>query len=324
MPPDGVSQLDEKEFLRIPSSVLTTGNAIGFDIYIREPHRFVLFASGHIDIGQEAITKIKESNLAYLYIHKKDQEQYVEHITKNLGRFVSTKSINAQEKAKLLYETASTVMEAIFKKPDTPKAILSAKSVATNIMGSIMSDSKAFISLVRVSNYDYYTYTHCINVSLYSIGIGKFLDMSNAEIEILAHAAILHDIGKSKIDPAITNKADILTDAEYKIMQKHTIFGYELLRALGEKDPRVLGAIRGHHEKLDGSGYPDRLEGSQIPYFAQILAVADIFDALNTKRSYKDPISSFEALRLMKNKMSAHLNQSILDSFIRCMHGELR
>jgi putative nucleotidyltransferase with HDIG domain len=324
MPPDALNQPSEKEFLRIPSSVIMAGHATGFDIYIREPHRFVLFASGHIAIGTEATAKIKESNLAYLYILKKDQELYADHITKNLSHFVATKTMKTEEKAKLLYETASTVMEAIFKKPDTPKAILSAKSIATNIMGSIMSDSKAFISLVRVSNYDYYTYTHCINVALYSIGIGKFLDMSNVEIEVLAHAGILHDIGKSKIDPAITNKVGILTETEYKTMQKHTVFGYELLRALGEKDPRVLGAIRGHHEKLDGSGYPDKLNGSQIPYFAQILAVADIFDALNTKRSYKDPISSFDALKLMKNKMSAHLNQKILDSFIRCMHGELR
>jgi len=315
---------NEKEFQRIHSSVLIAGRATGYDIYLREPRRFVLFASGNLAIDAEAMTKIKESNLAYLYIKKTDQELYTDYVTKNLSHFVAAKTIKTEEKAKLLYDTASTVMESVFTKPDTPKSIISAKNIATNIMGSIMSDPKAFVSLVRVSSYDYYTYTHCINVALYSIGIGKFIGMSDSELEVLAHAGILHDIGKSKIDPAITNKPDILTEAEYKQMQKHTILGYDLLKTLGERDPRVLGAIRGHHERLDGTGYPDKLSGSHIPYFAQILAVADIFDALNTKRSYKDPVSTFEALRMMKNKMSAHLNQTVLDSFIRCMHGELK
>jgi HD-GYP domain-containing protein (c-di-GMP phosphodiesterase class II) len=103
-------------------------------------------------------------------------------------------------------------------------------------------------------------------------------------------------------------------------MKKHPEMGYDIALKLGIADERVLTGIRHHHERLDGSGYPDNLKGEQISQFARIIGVRDVFDALSTKRSYKDPMSSFEALKLMKKEFVGHLNMDIVHSFIRMLH----
>jgi HD-GYP domain-containing protein (c-di-GMP phosphodiesterase class II) len=88
---------------------------------------------------------------------------------------------------------------------------------------------------------------------------------------------------------------------------------------LGISDPRVLSGIRHHHEKMNGGGYPDNLKGDDISQFARIIGVCDVFDALSTKRSYKDPMSSFESLKLMKEIMSEHLDMDMVNAFIKML-----
>ena len=89
---------------------------------------------------------------------------------------------------------------------------------------------------------------------------------------------------------------------------------------LGITDERILSGIRHHHEKLTGDGYPDKLKGDEISYFARIIGVCDVFDALTTKRSYKDPMSTFESIKLMKEAMKGHLDFDIVNSLIRMLH----
>ena len=173
---------------------------------------------------------------------------------------------------------------------------------------------------MNVTSYDYYTYTHCVDVTIYSLSLGKTLRLSKAELEDLGTSAILHDIGKSKIDYDIVNKKGRLTDEEFTAMKQHPVFGYDIALENGITDERILSGIRHHHEKLDGYGYPDKLKKEDLTMFAQIIAVADIFDALTTKRSYKEAFTSFDALMLMKKEMSTQLNEQILSNFIKLLY----
>jgi putative nucleotidyltransferase with HDIG domain len=170
--------------------------------------------------------------------------------------------------------------------------------------------------MARVLSYDYYTYSHSVNVCLYAIAIGKKLSLSDSELSELAHGAILHDIGKSKISDKILNKEGPLDEAEFETMKTHTTVGEAILEKLGEKSKIKLDSVLSHHEKMDGSGYPQGLKGEEIPYYAQIIAVADVFDALTTKRSYKEALGSFAALRIMRDKMGEHLAQKPLNALI--------
>jgi len=311
-----------QNYIEIPTSALQIGNINGFDVYLKGRDGYVLFAGKSLPFEEKMLSKLESVYIKNVYINESDEIFYSEYLGKNLSKFANNDSLGRDEKSKLMYDSARSVMKGLFEKDDLPEAIADVKVAAEAIMDNVLTDEKAFLSLVKASSYDYYTYTHCINVAIYSIGIGKFMGLPQDELKALASGAALHDVGKSQVDPEVLNKQGKLDDNEFKHIKQHASFGFDILKqTTGEVDNRVLSAVRHHHEKLDGSGYPDGIKGGDISTFAKIVAIADVFDALNTKRCYKDPMSTFETLTFMKNNMSEHLDVDILKSFIRCMSG---
>lgn len=132
-----------------------------------------------------------------------------------------------------------------------------------------------------------------------SVRLGRALGLSEGELKTLRCAGYLHDIGKLAIPDSILLKSGPLTEDEWDVMYTHTIHGEEICRPLGELEA-VLPVIRHHHEKWDGSGYPDGLRGEEIPFLARILQVADIYDALTTPRSYKAGMTSADAISVLR------------------------
>jgi putative two-component system response regulator len=141
---------------------------------------------------------------------------------------------------------------------------------------------------------DRYTEGHCQRLAAYASALGRYIGSSDEDVAALARGGFLHDIGKVGIPDAILLKTDRLTRSEYDVMKQHAIIGDRLcgeLRSLR----RVRPIVRHHHERLDGSGYPDGLRGDAIPLLAQITAIVDVFDALTTKRPYKDAVPAEQA-----------------------------
>lgn len=153
-----------------------------------------------------------------------------------------------------------------------------------------------------VEQRDKYTGLHCERLAAYSIALGRTLGLSKAEQLSLYRGGYLHDIGKISIPDAILFKRGLLTEDEWKIMRLHTIRGEEICRPMKTLAP-VLPIIRNHHERWDGSGYPDGLRGEEIPLLARILQVADIYDALTTARSYKPAFSHEDAIQIMLDEV---------------------
>jgi len=149
-----------------------------------------------------------------------------------------------------------------------------------------------------VESRDSYTGMHCERLAAYSVQLGRALGLSRADQLALYRGGYLHDIGKVGIPDAILFKTGLLTVDEWQVMRMHTIRGEEICRPMKTLAP-VLPIIRSHHERWDGSGYPDGLSGDAIPLLARILQVADIYDALTTARSYKPAFSHTHALEIM-------------------------
>ena len=141
---------------------------------------------------------------------------------------------------------------------------------------------------------DTYTEGHCQRLAAYASALGRYIGLSDEDVAALARGGFLHDLGKVGIPDAILLKTGRLTRSEYDVMKQHTVIGDRLcgeLRSLR----RVRPIVRHHHERLDGSGYPDGLRGDAIPLLAQITAIVDVFDALTTKRPYKDAVPAGQA-----------------------------
>lgn len=169
-------------------------------------------------------------------------------------------------------------------------------------------------------------YRHCVNVAALSAILGKWAGLSKKELNLLTYAAILHDFGKIKIDKEILDKPGPLTDHEFGIIKKHSIIGYEFIKNVKFLDKAVSYGVLMHHEKADGSGYPLGLTSNKIHNYAKIIAVADVFDAVNSDRVYKKSKKPFEALKLIQResllKLDYQLCHIFLDHVINYYLGE--
>lgn len=160
------------------------------------------------------------------------------------------------------------------------------------------------------------TGAHILRMALYSKAIAAHLGLSAEEQEILLTAAPMHDIGKVGTPDTILLKDDTLSDPEYEIMKEHTIMGYEILQGSKSKLIQVAAEIAlSHHEKYDGTGYPNGLAGDDIPIFARICSVSDVFDALTTERAYKKAWSLEDAVREVERRVGADFDPRVVDAF---------
>ncbi len=150
---------------------------------------------------------------------------------------------------------------------------------------------------------DNYTRGHSERVAEYAEGLGGALGLDRTERRNLRRAGLLHDIGKIGTRLDYLQKPGPLTSSEYEEVKKHPVIGYEICRPLRTMAP-LLALIRGHHERLDGRGYPDGLKGDAIPVPLRCISVADVYDALTSDRSYRKALSTEEALRLMRQESS--------------------
>jgi putative two-component system response regulator len=149
---------------------------------------------------------------------------------------------------------------------------------------------------------DPYTQGHCERLADYSARLGEQMDLPAEEIKALRRAGIVHDIGKVAVPDSILLKPSRLTRSEQMILRLHPVAGERICASL-KSFQLVLPIIRHHHEKMDGSGYPDGLRGKQIPLTVRILQIVDVYDALSTQRPYKPALSADAALNVMKNEV---------------------
>lgn len=169
---------------------------------------------------------------------------------------------------------------------------------------------------------DDYLYRHNIAVGIIATLIGKWLNLEKNELLQLTTAATLHDIGKMRIPIDILNKPGELTPEEIEVMKKHTIYGYEMIReTVGTGFRQALVALQ-HHERLDGSGYPFGMYNDKIDLFGRIVAVADVFHAMTSRKAYHEPSTFYETLHEMNRDSVGRLDPNIMQRFIeRIMQG---
>jgi HD-GYP domain-containing protein (c-di-GMP phosphodiesterase class II) len=170
---------------------------------------------------------------------------------------------------------------------------------------------------------DQYTQGHSARVAEQSVAIARRLALSDKQIQHIWLAGYLHDIGKIGIKEAVLNKPGKLDEAEWKLIQQHPVFAGRILGPIPELND-IIEIVVHHHERYDGSGYPDRLEGGGIPLGARVLSVADTYDALTSKRPYRDALSEEEALRILEEAAGTQLDPVIVKAFleVRCQEDK--
>ncbi len=180
-----------------------------------------------------------------------------------------------------------------------------------------------FVLFSSLQAKDDYTYRHNIGVGVISTMLGRWLGLKDRELSELSVAATLHDVGKMKIPLDILNKPGKLTAAEFDLMKKHTLFGYDMIKATAGTNHRQALVALQHHERQDGSGYPYGVEAGKIDFHSRIVAVADVFHAMTSKRAYRDAAPFYMTLREIYQNGFGELDAKIVYVFLAKMMQSL-
>ncbi len=304
----------------ISVKVLEVGYTYGYSIYYQKVD---LSYAIIINRGDKFTSTIKEQieqqNIVDLYVLEKDHDKYEKDTQVYLKKIIKDDNVSVSLKSEILHEMAADVINDLLEGSINTQKIEQANEVVNDTVNLLLDDPKAINAMLKVTSHDYYTYTHSVNVSTYALGFGSYLNLGKEQLHMLGMAGIMHDLGKRKVPSEIINKNGKLTDEEFKVIKNHPTYGVEILKELGETNQVLLNIIEQHHEKINGKGYPYGLKDKEIHPFAQIMTIADIFDALTTKRSYKDAMKSFEAFNIMHNHMKQELNSKLLKKFMHFM-----
>lgn len=202
------------------------------------------------------------------------------------------------EYARILNNTR-TLFDTIIDHPETPFDAQMILDGCHNLMPLCKTTVDLFDKLHHMRLDNDSIYAHCLNVALIARMMGKWLKFSPDEKDLLTLCGILHDIGKTSIPDEVLNKPGKYTEQEFLLVQRHTLFGYQLLTPLRINEHIKNSALQ-HHEFCDGSGYPYGRTSDEIDEFAAIIAIADVYDAMTAARSYRSPLCPFQAIHVFE------------------------
>jgi len=194
-----------------------------------------------------------------------------------------------------------------------------AKQAVKQCVDSVIANEKAMLWLSLLKDVDEYTAQHSVNVGLLSIVLGRAEGLSRQELETVGLCGMMHDIGKSIIPLEILNKTGAFSGDEFEIMKTHTTRGYDIINRNPDIESLVAEVAYSHHERLNGRGYPRGLPAESISYFTRIVAIADTYDAITSKRVYSPAKNSLEALTVLIGARGSHFDEGLVQRFIECI-----
>ncbi|MGE5678712.1 MAG: HD-GYP domain-containing protein [Pseudomonadota bacterium] len=300
--------------VNIPASVIKPGMTTCEDVYSPSG---VLIIAANTFLDQNKIHGIRMNGIDRIrvkladddnYIYDKDPEEWKSvYNSKRISDFKEKYCAKVDEVTNVIKEIGNGV----------PVDVSSATRISRQIIKDFGSPADVINYLQFVRSLDDYTFSHSLDVSLISIIIAKWMGLSKAEIEEIGTAGLLHDIGKTKVSQKLLQKPGKLTPEEFEEVKKHTVQGFLMM-------DRVKGATNNigytallHHEKIDGSGYPTGALDEEIPLFPKIVAIADIYDAMTSNRSYRNRRCPFEVIRDLEMQTFGKLDTEVLTVFLK-------
>lgn len=315
----GLKQSALDKFLPILLDSLRLDSVLDFDLYIHVGRELVLYRSRNLPFNDRTRQNLIENRVDRLYVSADDKPAYQRYIEHHLDQIFDDPSISEEKKASVLYETSTNLVRDVLANPTFGENIHRSQELVANTVSFILRGREAFLSLMQISSFDYYTYTHSVNVCTFAISLAQQLGINDLKVlNELGTGALLHDIGKSKISDRILNKKSPLTPLEFEIMKKHPRWGVEILKETNTVPVICHLPVLEHHERGDRRGYPSGLSLDEMHLFSRIIAIVDSFDAMTTERVYQHAKPSFEALKLMLSMKDAY-DTVLLRAFIDLM-----
>ena len=234
--------------------------------------------------------------------------------------------LSARERITELRRAASTIKRSkvavmgLFEDARLGKAVQTASMgpIVEEISQSVSRDPSIILNIAKLKTKDEYTYLHSVAVCALMINLGRSMGLDEGLTQEIGMAGLLHDVGKMAIPETILKKPARLDELEMETVRNHPQRGYEILSASHGVNETALDVCLHHHEKMDGTGYPQRLPGKALSLFARMSSVCDVYDAVTSQRPYNTPWSASHALQLMQG-WDGHFDPEIVDAFIESL-----
>ena len=220
---------------------------------------------------------------------------------------------------KRLYQDAVGIAERLWDSTGvegTPDAD-AARNIVDSLAQAVAQNRTALLALTALKNYDNYTFTHMVNVSILTMGQARGLGIEGTPLRQLGLAALMHDIGKVKTPPEILNKPDKLTDTEFEILKRHTVDGAEILKRTPEVPPLAPVVAFEHHLRADGTGYPGGVSRPRLNIATMLCGISDVYDAMRSQRIYQEAFPTDRILAVLQRNDGKQFDQHLVRRFVQ-------
>jgi HD-GYP domain-containing protein (c-di-GMP phosphodiesterase class II) len=311
-------------FRPIPVDVIQVDERSVVDLFVRHEDRLVSFLEKGGMFTRDHLVQLNRYGCTRIYIRGAEATAFERYVSTYSDRILTDPTIPSRVKAATFYVASTHALRNAFDDPDAQQ-IEEIKKTLHPMFRSIMNNEVLLSDLFAITEHDFATYTHSVNVGIYAtaLAIRFYSDdraVGSAEMERLCYGYFLHDIGKSRVPLSILRKRGSLSEDEWKVMKKHPEWGYTRLMETGHLTEEAAYISLQHHERPDGSGYP--LGMKDIHPCARICTMADIYDALTAERPYKKSMNPFDAFGILRKEAFTEFDHNLLGTFIRMLGPE--
>ncbi len=289
------------------------------------PTGIVLLSSGS-KITEKTLRAIEQFNVqGRCLVYFADQnrtftESSLKKIRQEKNKQIPVRIGKINLQAKKLYKDTYKTVKDFYNKSSMNKTVdlYEINKAAESIAAEITRSPQVLLQLAFLKTIDDYTFSHAVHVSIYVTALAKYINFPAKQLHEICLAGLLHDVGKVDIPLHIVNKPEKLSDEEFEVMKEHVRYSFNRVRDFSGVSKDMLNAILQHHERMDGSGYLEKLKGSEIHHWARLLAIADVYDAITTDRVYRNALLPHEGAEILMSN-SGKLDIQYLNIFIRNM-----
>lgn len=306
-------------FDRFSVDRLVDNSTTDFDLYLQINQHFILYGGSGYRWNRDELTLLLRNGYNHFYVTVADLAKA--RMYEQMSRLPQIeKNLAPPERIKRIEDVGQHFTRCLYDGEITPACVSAAEQIAQAMVDCIVEDRTCVKSLTGLSDHDAYTYYHSVRVSSFAVALAAQMGMtSTTDLKQIAIGGLFHDIGKKNVPLELINKSGPLTDSEWALMRAHPQSGLLLVKdSLLSMVSREI--VVHHHERLNGTGYPDGLsKGSLLPE-VQIATVADIFDALTSSRNYQRRRTRYEALDFMKHKLlGSEISLDVFKALIQCL-----
>lgn len=312
-----------RDFIKIPLNALRLRVVENVDLYCLRPDHAtpVLYRSGNYPLHSRDIDELERRGHEALYVSYSSFSDIQKQLFESLEELMADERISPTDRFTLLQAAVSLEIDLSFRLIKIKRFMSISERVAENIANLMQGSPMLPRKLFNVVQHDFYTFTHVTNVAGFAVMLAGRLGITKSDdLKRIAEGALLHDIGKRFIPTNVLCKASRLSDAERSLMDTHPLRGFVDLRNSGHTDFDQQLMVYQHHERVDGNGYPVRLTGSEIHPWSKLLAVVDVFDAVTSKRPYREPMRLTDAIHYLERGAGTHFDKEM----VQCWTSAIR